>query len=157
MNVNGQLTLYKWPCYCDLLEASQVQHWSQNTVASAIPALALGPSEHHYWSYPRMAVQVTLALNWLMTDSSWIHCYYYYYLIAMLWCFVMTFRLLNYWRLTDWWTILNLLHCSLISILHYSLLTFTKHLVRVMSPSNAIVLDRRDRKKVVMRKISETR
>lgn len=48
----------------------------------------------------------------------------------MFWCYlVMIFRLLNYWRLIDWWMILNLLHCSLLLILHYSLLTFTKHVV----------------------------
>lgn len=126
------LTLYKWPCYCDLLVASRVQHLSQNTIASAIPALALGLFEHH-WDYPRTAhvttIQVTLL--WLMTDSSWFHCYNYYYLLV-LWCLVLTFRLLNYCRLIDWWMIPNLLHCSLLSILHYSLLTFTKHLLGVL-------------------------
>lgn len=50
--------------------------------------------------------------------------------MLMFWCYlVMIFRLLNYWRLIDWWMILNLLHCSLLLILHYSLLTFTKHIV----------------------------
>lgn len=126
------LTLYKWPCYYDLHVASRVQHLSQNTIAFAIPALALKLFERHL-----TMIQVTYYF-WLMTDySSWVH---YCYLLVMLWCLVLTSRLLNYWRLLDWWTILNLLHCSLISILHYSLLTFTKHLLRVMSPSNAIVL-----------------
>lgn len=134
-----RLTWYKWLCFGDSREASPVPHLIPSRAASVVPVPASTPSQHRCsvfgsevgsgrWFLLILLLGV-ISRVWCRLGpafcSTWFHGWHFRWLLdwrSGYWC----------WWVDWWWTVRNLLHRSLLLILHFSLLTFTEVTVIVL-------------------------